>query len=144
MEDITVEDKNYVEYQTSPSNTWHPALFEQCAITQILDTQFGAYMDRVKKTDCQAELRRLLAKGPPIYIEDKNALPLPDGDTHVSTLWFMEDGEERPAVLKGAVIGEEREVLWEELRSFLTTEKDEDEKESEEKDGESKGGESKE
>ena len=25
MEDITVEDGNYAEYQTAPSGTWHPS-----------------------------------------------------------------------------------------------------------------------
>jgi len=131
MEDITEENKNYVEYQTAPSMKWSPCNFEQCAVNTLLETQFKTYMDGVKKTDCQAELRRLLAKGPPIYVEDKNALPLPEGDTHVFNLWFAEDNKERPAMLVGAVMGEERDKLWEELRGFLTEEKDEDEKQAE-------------
>ena len=104
----------------------HPALFEECAVQQLLDTQFSTYMDRVKSTDCQAELRRLLAAGPPVHVADKNALPVPKGDTHVSLLWYARDGEEREAVLKGAVVGEEREVLWEELRGFLSEEGDDE------------------
>ena len=81
-------------------------------------------MKRVKTTDCQAELRRLLAKGPPIFLEDKHGLPLQDGETHVGKLWFASSGVEERAVLEGAVEGEEREILWEELRSFLVEKKE--------------------
>lgn len=96
-EDITTEDGNYCEYLTVPSNTWSPCLFETSMVTHLLSTQFQTYMDRVKKTDCQAELRRLLAAGPPVYISDKTALPVPEGDTHVERLWFASDDKERSA-----------------------------------------------
>jgi len=35
MEDITIEDKNYVEYQSYPSMRWKPALFEKCVVEQV-------------------------------------------------------------------------------------------------------------
>ena len=35
------------------------------------------FLERVKTTDCQAELRRLLQGGPPIWLSDRHALPLP-------------------------------------------------------------------
>jgi hypothetical protein len=90
----------------------------------LLAEQFHQYVERVKKTDCQAELKRLLAKGPPIYIEDKHALPLDDsiGDTHVVQLWFARDNQEVSAKLMGAVEGEERQVLWDELKQFVIVE----------------------
>lgn len=124
MEDITEEDQNYVEYQSYPSGTWKPALFEASIIDQLLAEQFHQYVERVKKTDCQAELKRLLAKGPPIYIEDKHALPLDEsiGDTHVVQLWFARDNQEVSAKLMGAVEGEERQVLWDELKEFVIVE----------------------
>ena len=92
--------------------------------SKLIDTQFQQYVDRVKKTDCQAELRRLLASGPPIYVSDKVALPLAEEetDTHVCKLWFAVDGQERTAKLKGAVEGEEREKLWNELKEFIIVE----------------------
>lgn len=89
---------------------------------KLLDEQFGSFVERVKKTDCQAELRRLLAQGPPVYIEDKHAMPLDDGDTHVIKLWYASDDTERSAKLKGAVEGEAREKLWTELKQFLIEE----------------------
>lgn len=119
MEDITDEEGNYCEYQTAPSGTWHPALFASDVVQQLVDTQFHQYMKAVQQPDCKAELRRLVAKGPPIYVEDKHALALPDGDTHVAQLWFARDGQERSAKLDGALEGDARETLWQELRSLL-------------------------
>ena len=92
------------------------------AILQLLESQFDQYIDRVKKTDCQAELRRLLAKGPPIYISDEHGLTLDDADEYVTKLWFASDGKERSAKLKNSVEGKEREELWESLNKFLIVE----------------------
>ncbi len=86
---------------------------------QLLDTQFEQYISRVKKTDCQAELKRLLSCGPPIHIHDKHAFPLDEEDTHVCKLWFACDGKERSAKLKNALEGEERMQLWKELSEFI-------------------------
>jgi len=115
-----------VEYQCHPSMKWKPALFEQSVVEQLLQDQFTQFVDRVKKTDCQAELRRLLDKGPPIYIEDSHGLPLDEGDTHAVKLWYASDGQERSAKLVGAVDGEEREELWNELKQFIIVEGKED------------------
>lgn len=101
---------------------WKPSLFEQEVIQKLLEEQFHQYVDRVKQTDCQAELRRLLDKGPPIYISDGTALPLEEGDTHVSMLWFASDGRETSSKLNGALEGEEREKLWEDLKQFIIVE----------------------
>lgn len=76
----------------------------------------------MKKTDCQAELRRLLKTGPPIYISDKHGFPLEENDSHVSKLWFASDGNERSGKLKGAVEGKERDALWKELNGFIIEE----------------------
>lgn len=118
-----------VEYQSYPSMKWRPAQYEQSVIEQLLSEQFQQYIDRVKKTDCQAELKRLLAKGPPIYVSDKHALPLKDSpdveedeDTNVIKLWFASDNQEHSAMLQGAVEGEERDKLWEELKQFIVVE----------------------
>ena len=93
-----------------------------CDCTQLLEEQFQQYIDRVKKSDCQAELRRMLAAGPPIFISDKHAFPLDEGETHVVKLWYASDGEERSAKLVGAVEGAERDELWESLKSFIIVE----------------------
>lgn len=128
MEDITEEEGNYCEYQTAPSGAWHPALFAADVVQQLLETQFHQYVKGVQHADCKAELRRLVAKGPPVYIEDKHALALPEGDTHVCALWFARDGQERSAKLDGALEGAAREAFWAELRELLdATEEDKEE-----------------
>eukprot|EP00968_Pinguiococcus_pyrenoidosus_P001713 scaffold78_cov265-Pinguiococcus_pyrenoidosus.AAC.2 len=75
-------------------------------------------MDRVKKSTCAAEMRRLMEAGPPIYVSDKHGLPLPEGDTHVAMLWYASDGEERSSKLEGAPEGAERDELWQSLKAF--------------------------
>jgi hypothetical protein len=50
MEDITKEDGNYVEYQTYPSMKWRPAMYEQSVVEQLLQSQFHAFVDKVKTT----------------------------------------------------------------------------------------------
>jgi hypothetical protein len=111
-----------VEFQGYPSMKWKAALYEQSVVQQLLDSQFHDFINTVKTTDCQATLRRLLAAGPPIYIFDKHALPLEEGDTHVVKLWYASDNKERSAKLDGAVEGEERQKLWDELKQFIIVE----------------------
>ena len=152
MEDITKDDGNYgkctvgccvrlmeafivgfshincvlsldsVEFQGYPSMKWKAAMFEQSVVQQLLDTQFHDFVTRVKTTDCQAELRRLLGAGPPIWISDNHGFPLEEGDTHVVNLWYASDNQERSAKLDGALEGEERQVLWDELKQFIIVE----------------------
>jgi hypothetical protein len=125
MEEIT--EQNYVEYQCFPSLQWKSSKMEQCVIEELLCTQFDTYLQRVQRSDCQAELRRLLQSGPPIYLSDPIGLPLKDDDddeennmdTHIVQLWYASDGQIRSAKLQNAVEGQEREELWKELNSFL-------------------------
>ncbi|GMF15327.1 unnamed protein product [Phytophthora fragariaefolia] len=119
MDDITLEDGNYCEFQTAPSGRWHAALFCADVVEQLLASQFHTFMKKVQEADCKAELRRLVAKGPPVWLEDKHALPLPEGDAHISQIWFARDGRERSAKLDGALEGEARDKLWSELRQLM-------------------------
>ena len=66
MEDITVEDGNYCEYQTAPSGSWHPCKYSSDVVRRLIRTQFDEYAAGVRKADCHAELRRRLGKGPPV------------------------------------------------------------------------------
>ena len=117
MEDIT--DANYVEYRSQPSGRWRPAKIEQSVVELLLQTQFDDYVAKVRASDCQAELRRLLQRGPPVFVADPHGLPLPeDEETHIDLLWFASDQQTRSAKLKNAVEGTERDRLWEELRAF--------------------------
>ena len=103
MEDITEEDKNYCEFQTMPSGKWHPALYSSEVVKRLIKTQFADYVAGVRKADCAADLKRRLNKGPPIWVEDKHALPVPEEDTHICRVWFAEEGKEYSAKLKDCV-----------------------------------------
>ena len=87
----------------------------------MLQSQFEDYIIRIKKTDCQAELKRLLAKGPPVTIADEHGLPLEEGET-VEELWFASRNTTESAVLEGAKQGQDRQVLWDELKEFIVVE----------------------
>jgi hypothetical protein len=50
MEDITEEDKNYVEYQTFPSLKWHPAMYEQSVVDQLMQSMFHTFVDKGKRS----------------------------------------------------------------------------------------------
>ena len=68
----------------------------------MLDQQFQRYLDDVEKAakDCAAAVRRLVNKGPPMYISDPHGLPVPEEDTHVDKIWFASEGTESSAFLK--------------------------------------------
>ena len=128
---VTYDDidfSNYVEYRVSNKEIWYVCPFEQMAVEQLVSTQFDKWIERVNKTDCQAELKRLLTKGPPIYVSDKvgfehakNEEDAQDGTGEgkfVSHLWFMSDNEERVGKLANALEGDDRMKKWGELKTF--------------------------
>jgi hypothetical protein len=141
MEDITEEDSNYCEYQTMPSGSWRPCRYSVSVVRRLISTQFSEYVSGVRKADCEADLKRRIGSGPPIWLADKHALPLPEDDTHVCRIWTAVDGQEYSAKLHGCVEvrrplphdlpdiltkptphlsqGAERQALWDELKSFL-------------------------
>ncbi|KAL1512153.1 hypothetical protein AB1Y20_005421 [Prymnesium parvum] len=124
MEDITEEDGNYCEYQSAPSMRWHPSKYCAAVVRRLIHKQFPEYVAGVQKADCHADLKRRIAKGPPVWLEDKHALPIPEDDTHICRVWMAADGVEYSAKLVGCKEGEEREALWEELKNFLGPEEE--------------------
>eukprot|EP00628_Pelagophyceae_sp_CCMP2097_P008487 CAMPEP_0184118666 /NCGR_PEP_ID=MMETSP0974-20121125/21557_1 /TAXON_ID=483370 /ORGANISM="non described non described, Strain CCMP2097" /LENGTH=147 /DNA_ID=CAMNT_0026421815 /DNA_START=89 /DNA_END=528 /DNA_ORIENTATION=- len=123
-EDIDAD--SYCEYQTAPSLLWRAAKVGDSAAEQLRTTQFKAYMERMQKTDCQAELKRLLASGPPTFVYDAVGLPLPDGETHVAQLWSFATKSERSALCEGASVGDARQKQWDELISIHAATQDAD------------------
>ena len=114
-----ITSKEYVEYQTMPSGKWHPSKYGISTIKTLLNTQFNNYIESVQKTDCLKELKRLLDIGPPIWLHDIHGLPIPENDTHISTLWYMDQNLEVSARLKNSLIGEDRIHLWNSLKSVF-------------------------
>lgn len=121
-EDISIEDGTYCEYKTVPSGTWHAAKYCTEVIDRLLRDSFKKYLEDVEKAtkDCAASLRRLINLGPPVYLTDSEALPIPEGDTHIETLWISEGNRYVSAMLQGALLGEEREELWRTQKEVLS------------------------
>jgi len=132
-EDIDAE--SYVEYQVAPSMQWYPSKFGEPAVRELRTTQYTSYIENVQKSDCIKEFTRLMACGPPVWIADKHGLPLPeDGSgTHIVNLWFMNGDKTETAKLQDALEGEERQTLWDEMKSFMDTVKERDESKSQKK-----------
>ena len=112
-----IDETNYVEYQAAPTGKWRPCLYGAEMIEGLRTSQYKNYMERIQKSDCKAEMKRLMESGPPVWVTDKHACPLEEGETHVCKLWFMSDNREVSAMLEGACDGEERQKLWDELKS---------------------------
>jgi hypothetical protein len=72
-------DDTYAEYRVSAASPWLPAKFCTDCIQTVLDTKFDAYINGVANSTCEAELKRYMIKGPPIYIEDPTGFPVQDG-----------------------------------------------------------------
>ena len=115
-EDLT--SANYCEYQTAPSGSWHASGFGAESVRRLICTQFADFVRGVRTATCEADLRKRLERGPPLWLEDQYGLPLPEGDTHVCRVWFAADGKEYSAKLRGGVDGTERDALWSELKAF--------------------------
>jgi hypothetical protein len=68
--------------------------------------------------NCPNALAGLLNAGPPIYIKDPKSFPgddAADPKGEVVALWFSADNSTISGQLKDAVLGAERDALWERL-----------------------------
>eukprot|EP00042_Codosiga_hollandica_P020969 m.70479 g.70479 ORF g.70479 m.70479 type:complete len:149 (-) comp50141_c0_seq1:124-570(-) len=118
-----LEAGNYVEYNTSDASPWLPSKYCSVCLQMLMDSKFESYVSAVAKSTCEAELRRLMLKGPPVWIDDPIGLPVGEGE-HVHSLWFSEDNSIRSAKVKGALEGDARQKLWDEQKEFLTKRKE--------------------
>ena len=123
-----VSSENYVEYRASPDSPWSPSGFCEMCVNILIQSQWKKYTESLSTTNCKAEQRRLLERGPPVNVSDKTAMPCPGGDhAEVHSLWYMSNGEERSGKLEGSLEGEAREKYWQEQRAFYITDEPDDE-----------------
>jgi hypothetical protein len=111
MDDITKE--NYAEYRCQPSGKWLPAQMTSEMVLHFISTGWDKYVKDVEAAskDCAAAVRRLVQKGPPLYVSEPKILPLPEGDEYIDEFWFMNGDQTISAKLEGALEGEAREKL---------------------------------
>jgi len=137
-EDLTSD--NYVEYRAAPSALWYPSVYCQlCLESQFIEKQFQTYLENIAKADCAAALKRVITNPPPINVKDPG-LPCTEeqgggveggderGNGEVEKFWFLSDGKEHSAKLKGSLLGEERDKFWAEKKEFLTATEEEEER----------------
>ena len=120
-EEITLENGQYCEYRTVPSGKWHSSKYSAAIVRHLLKTQFQKYLDDVEKAskDCAAAVRRLIKTGPPVFLSDKEALTIPEGDDCIDQVWFRDTNETVSAKLEGCLEGEAREALWNDQKETL-------------------------
>lgn len=110
------------ETPNQPSD-WIKSNFCWDTISVILKQRYKDYIDTIYKSKCKKTLGEMIVNGPPIWFKDA-ALPVPEG-AHVShflvvTFSFENVHEvEISAMYEGAVIGEERQQLWDNLRTVV-------------------------
>eukprot|EP01035_Chromulina_nebulosa_P019634 gene19634-25545_t len=124
-----ISSTNYVEYTTTSDTNeeiWQPSGYCSSCIEVLLQSQWKNYITGLEKATCRAEMRRLLEKGPPIYISDSKALPCPE-NSDVKSLWFKVDGSIKSSKLEGALEGQERLDFWNEKMNFFPDNENDDE-----------------
>lgn len=116
LEPMTID--LYVEYKPLDESPWLVSGYCVECISSLIKMQWSKFVDGIKNSTCEAELRRMVSKGPPINLRDPKALPCPN-DGEVALLWFGRDGECHSAKLAGSLIGEERDRYWQELKDTI-------------------------
>lgn len=123
-----IMEENYVEYRTGEGNAWLPSLFCETCVATLIKRQWPIYEETLAKATCKAQQKRMLGQGPPTHIQDKKALPCPEGES-VHSLWFGRDGEIHPALLDGAPQGQARQIWLDDKLAFQFEGDDEEEQE---------------
>lgn len=123
---IDIDETNYCEYQTN-TGKWLPSLYCDEVIDHLIDSLFEKYKDDCNKCTCKKQMRRMIQKGPPMYLYDDHALPVEDGE-YITNVWFSYTNSTKSAKLKGALEGIERQTLWDHFKTIYDI-LDEDDKE---------------
>jgi hypothetical protein len=84
----------------------------------MIDTQYQAWIESVKNATCPKELQRLIDQGPPIWLYDTIAFPVQPED-HVVEIGYDNPMISISAKLVGAVEGDAREQVWQEMRAVM-------------------------
>lgn len=111
-------ESNTCYYRTNNNPDWTISKWCIICVNGYIATQHQAWIENVKNATCPKELQRLIDIGPPIWINDKSTFPVSDGD-HIRE--FKHGDTVISARLHGAVEGEARDRLWDEMRAVMYT-----------------------
>lgn len=119
----TIEKHNAVEYKMGDSEKWFTSLFCVDCILMLQKSQFKKYCNDLATTTCAKEQRKLLERGPPTNIYDKNGFPESQGE-EVFMLRRASDMTEFSPKLVDALEGDARMQFWEQQKQFIIEHED--------------------
>eukprot|EP01053_Blabericola_migrator_P012108 Blabericola_migrator_1__12107@NODE_746_length_6663_cov_150_773499_g476_i1_p4_GENE_NODE_746_length_6663_cov_150_773499_g476_i1NODE_746_length_6663_cov_150_773499_g476_i1_p4_ORF_typecomplete_len136_score16_26NAD2/PF18782_1/0_014zfC3HC4/PF00097_25/0_13zfRING_2/PF13639_6/0_064FGase/PF05013_12/0_033zfRING_5/PF14634_6/0_34VPS28/PF03997_12/0_18_NODE_746_length_6663_cov_150_773499_g476_i127183125 len=77
MEDL--DASNELEFttdtQVTDSTLWHPCLFCLDCVQTLINTQYHKFRKDIVDLDCERAIKRLVKRGPPVYIHDVHGFP---------------------------------------------------------------------
>jgi hypothetical protein len=119
---MPLDEDSYCEYRSQPSGEWHACKYCEDIVKKFVAEQFDEFITAIGKADCKAELRRRLANGPPVWVADKDGLPIPDNDTHIDRFWCASTKKEYSARVVGSFVEGSRsqDKLWNKLSLVMT------------------------
>eukprot|EP01054_Gregarina_sp_Poly1_P010681 Gregarina_sp_Poly_1__10680@NODE_807_length_6221_cov_56_782580_g588_i0_p4_GENE_NODE_807_length_6221_cov_56_782580_g588_i0NODE_807_length_6221_cov_56_782580_g588_i0_p4_ORF_typecomplete_len130_score22_50Destabilase/PF05497_12/0_032zfRING_2/PF13639_6/0_35_NODE_807_length_6221_cov_56_782580_g588_i057966185 len=106
------------DLEVTANTNWKDCLFCHDCVQLLIQTQFDKFMHDAVNVDCERTMRRLMERGPPIWVHDDNGFP-DTNNMEVPWLKRMQTQEIFSGKLKGAKEGEARDALWKELKSFV-------------------------
>jgi len=105
-------------YKTRLNNKWEP--FNWCieCVRHMINTQYQAWIESVKNETCPGALQRLIDQGPPVWLYNATTFPV-QLDDHVIEIGYDNPMISISAKLVGAVEGDAREQVWQEMRAVM-------------------------
>eukprot|EP01053_Blabericola_migrator_P012252 Blabericola_migrator_1__12251@NODE_763_length_6617_cov_151_900153_g476_i2_p4_GENE_NODE_763_length_6617_cov_151_900153_g476_i2NODE_763_length_6617_cov_151_900153_g476_i2_p4_ORF_typecomplete_len130_score27_52NAD2/PF18782_1/0_011FGase/PF05013_12/0_014zfC3HC4/PF00097_25/0_15zfRING_2/PF13639_6/0_067zfRING_5/PF14634_6/0_35VPS28/PF03997_12/0_23_NODE_763_length_6617_cov_151_900153_g476_i227183107 len=120
MEDL--DASNELEFttdtQVTDSTLWHPCLFCLDCVQTLINTQYHKFRKDIVDLDCERAIKRLVKRGPPVYIHDVHGFP-EAGEEEVPHMRLKATKAMISGKLDGAKEGEERLQEWNELKAFI-------------------------
>eukprot|EP00475_Leptophrys_vorax_P006054 TRINITY_DN1368_c0_g1_i1.p1 TRINITY_DN1368_c0_g1~~TRINITY_DN1368_c0_g1_i1.p1 ORF type:complete len:163 (+),score=52.74 TRINITY_DN1368_c0_g1_i1:55-543(+) len=116
-----MDETNYAEFKGAGTDFWKASPYcSPCIEGYFKAKQWEKYLETLEKAqvDCAAALRRVLAKGPPLYVHDKAFASDVNPDGVVDSFWYVDVGVVSSKIV-GALEGDERQKFWDEKNEFL-------------------------
>lgn len=110
----SIQETNY--YRTSDDSEWIITPYCTECISWMIENQWDDYVETIKKETCKKTLRRMLEKGPPLYVKEPITMPC---DNHDGIYQFKLDGEIVSGELKDHYVGDQLEKYRKELLEYL-------------------------
>ena len=112
-----IDSSNYVLYKDDIFKDWITCGYCLECVEYMLQHSWESFVDQVIKADCLAALTKLLARPPPTNFRDGVGVPCNNETGEVVKFYF--NGAEQSAKLEGALVGDERDQWYDEMKQRL-------------------------